>query len=49
MKSNLWHGLQIRASGGAHYNNYFNDPIHKGTLDSKDDQYSITLGYEWKK
>jgi hypothetical protein len=34
---------------GAHYNNYFYDPIHKGTLDSKDDQYSISLGYEWKK
>ena len=33
----------------AHYNNYFNDPNHKYTLDSKDDQFSIHLGYEWKK
>jgi len=34
---------------GAHYNNYFNDPKHKGKLDSKDDQHSISLGYEWRK
>jgi hypothetical protein len=34
---------------GAHYNNYVNDPYHKGKLDSKDDQYSIGLGYEWKR
>lgn len=40
---------QIAARLGAHYNNYFNDPNHKGKLDSKDDQHSISLGYEWKK
>jgi len=32
---------------GAHLNNFFNDPYHKGTLDSKDDQYSIHLGFEY--
>jgi RHS repeat-associated protein len=37
------------AKMGAHYNNYFKDPVHKGTMDSKDDQKSIHLGYEWNK
>lgn len=37
------------AKFGAHYNNYFNDPENKGKLDSKDDQYSIGLGFQWKK
>ncbi len=40
---------KFTAKLGAHYNSYFNDPKHKGMLDSKDDQYSISLGYEWKK
>lgn len=52
----LW-GAGARALGfsllvarfGAHYNNFFFDPKYKGTLDSKDDQYSIKLGYSWKK
>jgi hypothetical protein len=39
---------KFAAKLGAHYNNYFNDPKHSGKLDSKDDQYSISLGYEWK-
>ncbi|MFV8354993.1 DUF6443 domain-containing protein [Flavobacterium sp. XS1P32] len=34
---------------GAHYNNFFNDQNHKHTFDSKDDQFSIHLGYQWKK
>ncbi len=33
---------------GAHVNNYLWDPKHKGTWDSKDDQFSIILGYEWR-
>lgn len=37
------------AKFGAHLNNYFNDPQHKGNFDSKDDQRSIGLGYEWPK
>jgi uncharacterized protein RhaS with RHS repeats len=40
---------KFTAKLGAHYNNFFHDPKHKGTLDSKDDQYSISLGYERKK
>ena len=40
---------KFAAKLGAHYNNYFNDPNHRGKLDSRDDQYSISLGYEWKK
>lgn len=37
------------AKAAAHYNNYYNDPEHKESLDSVDDQYSINLGYECKK
>ena len=33
---------------GAHYNNFVNDHKHKGSLDSKDDQFSISEGYKWK-
>ncbi|MFN0290099.1 RHS repeat domain-containing protein [Pedobacter helvus] len=40
---------EITGRVGAHAHNFFNDPNHKGKLDSKDDQYSIHLGYEWKK
>jgi len=38
---------------GAHLNNYFNDTNNQGkkwyerSFDSKDDQYSIKLGYKW--
>jgi uncharacterized protein RhaS with RHS repeats len=34
---------------GAHWNNFKNDTISKGGLDSKDDQFSISLGFEWQK
>lgn len=34
---------------GAHLNNFFNDPKYKGHLDSKDDQYSIKVGFNWGK
>lgn len=34
---------------GAHFNNYYYDSSNKGTLDSKDDQFSIMAGYRWKK
>lgn len=36
------------AKAGAHYHNFFLDSEHKGTLDSRDDQYSISIGYNWK-
>ena len=35
------------ASLGAHANNFFNDPNFKWHLDSKDDQHSIRIGYNW--
>ena len=35
------------AKAAAHANNFVNDPAHKGKLDSKDDQYSIGVGYNW--
>ena len=38
---------EFTARLGAHYNNFFNDPSFKGTLDSNDDQYSIHLGFEY--
>lgn len=31
----------------AHGNNYYNDPVSKGKLDSPDDQRSIRAGYKW--
>jgi RHS repeat-associated protein len=39
---------QFVAKAGAHANNFFFDYIHKWTLDSKDDQYSISVGYHWQ-
>jgi RHS repeat-associated protein len=33
---------------GAHYYNFFLDPSTKWTLDSKDDQFSISVGYHWQ-
>lgn len=32
----------------AHLNNFFFDPDSKWHLDSKDDQFSIKLGYQWR-
>ena len=32
---------------GSNINNYLNDPYSKGQLDSKDDQLSIKLGFQW--
>ena len=32
---------------GSNINNYLNDPYSKGRLDSKDDQLSIKLGFQW--
>ncbi len=40
---------RLMAKLGAHAHNFIYDPKYKGTLDSKDDQFSISLGYEWKK
>lgn len=33
---------------GAHFNNFFLSPDTKGTFDSRDDQFSIRMGYHWK-
>lgn len=50
----LWgagaHALGIpyfMAKIGSNLNNYLNDPFSKGQLDSKDDQLSIKLGFQW--
>ena len=40
---------EMVARAGAHWNNFKNDTISKGSLDSKDDQFSISLGFEWQK
>ena len=53
---NLLWGTAVKALGiplsvaklGAHINNFFFDNLSKWQLDSKDDQWSITLGYYWK-
>ena len=52
----LW-GASAKALGvplpiakfGAHFNNFFFDPNNKGSFDSKDDQFSISVGYHWQK
>ena len=51
----LWgasaNALQVPLPGallGAHLNNFFFDAHYKGTLDSKDDQFSIALGWLWR-
>ena len=33
---------------GSHLNNFFNDPSSKWHFDSKDDQLSIKLGFQWQ-
>ncbi len=37
------------AKAGANWNNFWHDKISKFHLDSKDDQFSISIGFEWKK
>jgi len=39
---------EFMAKIGANINNYLNDPISKGTLDSPDDQFSISVGFNWR-
>ena len=36
------------AKAGAHIHNLFLSHEYKGALDSKDDQHSISIGYNWK-
>jgi hypothetical protein len=38
---------EFEAKMGAQLNNYYLDPLHKGTWDSVDDQFSIGVGYNW--
>lgn len=33
---------------GSHWNNFFNDPSSRWHFDSKDDQLSIKLGFQWQ-
>jgi len=45
----LWDLLNFDRKIGANVANFIYEKNPPYSLDSKDDQYSIHLGYEWKK